>query len=309
MKTWAYRLLFDLSITSKQELYEADQVVGSAVLWAKGVCVLAFVCAAWLHPGYHWQWGQWVIASAVIDLMYRKRVNRVSNSDQTHRRLLLRNAIGFGLFWGLIVASGAGLVTGQWGMTLAFGWILAGLAGLVSYARHRELKPKSFTETFVGYRRWRQVMFRGLLGLAVLDKAEVAQVEDRFGLALVGLQLLGYWCLVVPGVLQVNTHEWWIGLIAGTVVILAVSQQVTKSGLDQEIYQDAAAFYKRRRHLFIWQIVQMVLFANTLGSLAWFHGHDTFLTVMNVGIGLGLGRSMYTTRRAKVFLGAKRPKI
>jgi hypothetical protein len=53
----------------------------------------------------------------------------------------------------------------------------------------------------------------GLLGLAVLDEAEVAQVEDRFGLALVGLQLFGYWCLVVPGVLQVNTHDWWIGLI------------------------------------------------------------------------------------------------
>lgn len=309
MKTWAYRLAFDLAIASKQELYEADQVVGAAALWAKSVCVLSFICAAWLHPGYHWQWGQWVIASAVIDLMYRKRVNRVSNSDQTHRRLLLRNATGFGLFWGMIIAGGAGLVTRQWGMTLGLGFVLAGLVGLVSYARHRGLKVKTFTESFVAYQRWRQIVYRTSLGLAVLDEAEVEQVEDRFGLALVGLQLLGYWCLVVPGVLQVNTHDWWIGLIAGTVIILAVSHQVSKSGLDQEIYPDPAAFYKRRRHLFVWQVVQMGLFAGGLGSLAWFHGHDAFLTVMNIAIGLGLGRSMYTTRRAKVFLGAKRSKI
>lgn len=309
MKTWAYRLLFDLSIASKSELYEADQVVGPAALWAKAVCILSFMCTACLHPGYHWQWGQWVIASAVIDLMYRKRVNRVGNSDQTHRRLLLRNAIIFGLFWGLIVAGGAGLVTRQWGMTLAFRWVLAGLAGLVSYARHRELKPKVFTESFAVYPRWRQMLFRGLLGLAVLDKTEVAQVEDRFGLALVGLQIFGYWCLLVPVVLQVNAHDWWIGLIAGTAVIMAVTHQVSKSGLDQEIYQDPAAFYKRRRHLFIWQFVQIGLFAGVLGSLAWFHGHDGFLTVMNVGIGLGIGRSRYINRRAKVFLGAKRSKI
>lgn len=127
MRAWAYRLLFDLSIASKQELYEADQVVGTAALWAKGVCILAFVCAAWLHPGYHWQWGQWVIASAVIDLLYRRRVNRVSNSDQDHLQLLRRNAIIFGLFWGLIIAGGTGLATGHWGMTLV--GIGAGLAG------------------------------------------------------------------------------------------------------------------------------------------------------------------------------------
>ena len=309
MKTWAYRLAFDLAIASKQELYEANQVVGTAALYAKSICVLAFMCAAWLHPGYHWQWGQWVIASAVIDLMYRKRVNRISISDQVHLTLRWEHAIGFGLFWGLIIAGGAGLVTGQWGMTLGFGLVLAGLVGLVSDAHHRELKPKDFTESFVTYRRWRQIVYRTSLGLAVLDEAEVEQVEDRFGLALVGLQLFGYWCLVVPGVLQVNTHDWWIGLIAGTAVILAVSHQVSKSGLDQEIYPDPAAFYKRRRHLFIWQIVQMGLFAGGLGSLAWFHGRDPLLTVMNIAIGLGLGRSLYTTRRAKVFLGAKRPKI
>ncbi len=108
------------------------------------------------------------------------------------------------------------------------------------------------------------------------------------------------------GVLQVNTHDWWIGLIAGTVVIMAVTHQVSKSGLDQEIYQDPAAFYKRRRHLFIWQIVQMGLFAGVLGAVAWFHGHDSLLTGMNIVIGLGLGRSVYTTRRAKIFLGVKR---
>ena len=307
MKTWAYRLLFDLTIASKQELYEADQVVSPAALWAKSVCVLAFACAAWLYPGYHWQWGQWVIAGSVVDLLYRRRVNRVSNSDQAHLQLLRRNAIIFGLFWGLIVAGGVGLVTGQWGLTLVgIGGALAGLAGLVSYARHRELKPKPFTESFVAYRRWRQVMYRELLGLAVLNEAEVAQVEDRFGLALVGLQLFGYWCLLVPGVLQVNTHDWWIGVIAGAAVILAVSRQVSKSGLDQDIYQDPAAFYKRRQHLFVWQIVQMGLFAGVLGAVAWFHGHDTFLTVMNIGIGLSLGRSLYTNRRGKVFLGAKR---
>lgn len=168
------------------------------------------------------------------------------------------------------------------------------------------MKPKVFTEAFVVYRRWRQVMYRVLLGLAVLNEAEVAQVEDRFGLALVGLQLFGYWCLLVPGVLQVNTHDWWIGVIAGAAVILAVSRQVSKSGLDQEIYQDPAAFYKRCQHLFIWQIVQMGMFAGVLGAVAWFHGHDTFLTVMNIGIGLSLGRSLYTNRRGKVFLGAKR---
>ena len=102
----------------------------------------------------------------------------------------------------------------------------------------------------------------------MLDEGEVAQVEDCFGLALVGLQIFGYWCLLVLGVLQVNTHDWWIGVIAGAAVILAVSRQVSKSGLDQEIYQDPAAFYKRRQHLFVWQIVQMGLFAGVLGAVA-----------------------------------------
>jgi hypothetical protein len=70
----------------------------------------------------------------------------------------------------------------------------------------------------------------------------------------------------------------------GTVVILAVSQQVTKSGLDQEIYQSSSLLQTAPALVHLANCANG-LFAGTLGSLAWFHGHDTFLTVMNVALG------------------------
>lgn len=87
---------------------------------------------------------------------------------------------------------------------------------------------------------------------------------------------------------------------------MAVTQSVANSGLDQEIYHEAGAFYKRRRQLFILQLVEMLLFAGILGSVAWWHSHDGLLTGMNVLIGIGIARSTYTNRRGKIFLGAKR---
>jgi hypothetical protein len=72
MKTWAYRLLFDLTIASKQELYEADQVVGHRSIVGKRRLRLSFCVRGMVTSWLSLAMGAVGDCSAVIDLMYRQ---------------------------------------------------------------------------------------------------------------------------------------------------------------------------------------------------------------------------------------------
>ncbi|WP_407891851.1 hypothetical protein [Lacticaseibacillus sp. N501-2] len=306
MKTWAYRLGFDLPIASTEALNQADQVVGTAALWAKGACLLACLLAAWRHPDQGLLWGQWVLASIVIDCLYHKRVQHIAKADSAKVALLRHNALYYSLFWWVILASGSGAISRRWGMAIIISGGLAALVGWISYAKHQQPARQARLEIQPPSQPWHRWVYRWVLGAAVLDEAAVRQVDARFGMPLVGLQLLSFWSYIVPGLMQADSGDWWIGLWVAFTVFEAVAHQVSTSGLDQEVYHEVAQFNRRRRQLMIWQFVNMTIFAGALGGLAWLSGGDTFVMVIDIGIGIGMGHALYTNRLAKVFFSAKR---